>query len=135
MTYYLDTSAVVKLVKREPETTALAGFSRNASKQGSERALVSSDLLRTELMAAVLRAGMEPQAAIRATNALYVLRLSPQMCESAGMLAGGLGIRSVDALHRAAAVSVRESLAGVITYDLHMAEAATRLGFPVGSPS
>lgn len=134
MTYYLDTSAAVKLVKREPETTALAGFIRNASKQGGKRALVSSDILKTELMATVLRAGMEPQAAIRATNALYLLRLSPQMCESAGMLAGGLGIRSVDALHLAAAVSVRESLAGVITYDLRMAEAATRLGFPVESP-
>ena len=134
MTYYLDTSAAVKLVKREPETAALAEFIRNATKRRSQRVLVSSDLVRTELMAAVLRAGLEPHAAIRATNALYLLRLSPQICESAGMLAGGLGIRSLDAIHLAAAVSLRESLSGVITYDHRMAEAASRLGFQVESP-
>ncbi|MDR2348969.1 MAG: PIN domain-containing protein, partial [Bifidobacteriaceae bacterium] len=56
MAYYVDTSALVKLVSAEPETPAL----RSWLAQGRE--LVSSDLARAELARAVRRAAPERMA-------------------------------------------------------------------------
>ena len=52
MAIYVDTSAAVKLLVREPETSALRRWLRDV-----ERDLVSSDLLRTELVRVSLRLG------------------------------------------------------------------------------
>ena len=135
MTYYIDTSAAVKLVKPEPETEALRVFLRKIERETGSPSLVSSDLLKTEILSAVLRAGLAPAAGMRAINSVYLLRLSPQICESAGMLSGQLGVRSLDALHLATAVSERPTLRAFVTYDQKLADAARQLGIQVENPS
>jgi predicted nucleic acid-binding protein len=135
MTYYIDSSAAVKLVKPESETSALVkflGFEEGSLQSGR---LISSDLLRTELMGTVLRAELPSAAGLRVLDAVVLFRMSPQICEAAGTLVGHLGIRSLDALHLATAVSQRSQLAGVLTYDRRFAEAAESLGLRVESPS
>lgn len=58
MAIYVDTSAAVKLLVREPETSALRRCLRDV-----ERDLVSSDLLRTELARVALQLGGGTQRA------------------------------------------------------------------------
>ena len=56
MTYYLDTSALVKLVAPEPESAVLRQWL-----EARAEALVTSDLARTELFRAVRR--VRPESA------------------------------------------------------------------------
>lgn len=134
MSYYLDTSAAVKLVKRELESDALVAFLQELTHTPSGGTLVAGDVLRTELVAAVLRAGMPLGAAMAVLDSVYLVRLTGSLCEAAGSLAGEFGLRSLDALHLAVAVSMRNSIHGVITYDQRFAEAASKLGFVVETP-
>lgn len=78
--YYLDTSALVKLVVAEAETDALRAWLAAA-----DRAPVSSDLARTELMRAVRRAASD--RAVRARDvldAVTLVEVSTAVCEEAG---------------------------------------------------
>jgi hypothetical protein len=134
VSYYLDTSAAVKLVKRELESDALVAFLQELTQTPSGGTLVAGDVLRTELVAAVLRAGMPLGAAMAVLDSVYLVRLTGSLCEAAGSLAGEFGLRSLDALHLAVAVSMRNSIHGVITYDQRFAEAASKLGFVVETP-
>lgn len=134
MTYYLDTSAAVKLVKPEKETGPLVSFLASAEEEWGDKTLVASDILQTELIATVLRAGMNLADATRILQSVNLLRLSPELCESAGVLAGEYGVRSLDAVHLASAISIRSLITGVITYDLRFADAAARVGFSVDMP-
>jgi predicted nucleic acid-binding protein len=135
VTYYLDSSAAVKLVKPEAETPALVAFIKSTVDTPSGGSLVAGDILRTELIAAVMRAGLARSAAIDVLDGVYLLRLTGSICETAGSLAGELGLRSLDALHLAVAVSARSSIRGVITYDQRFATAASELGFVVEAPA
>jgi uncharacterized protein len=134
MSYYLDSSAAVKLAKPELESDALVAFLQGLAATPSGGTLVAGDILRTELVAAVLRAGLPLSAAMAVLDGVYLLRLTGSLCEAAGRLAGEFGLRSLDALHLAVAVSMRNSIHGVITYDQRFAGAASQLGFVVETP-
>lgn len=135
MTVYLDASAAVKLVKPETETPALVKFLGARRGTAPIRDLTSSDLLVTELVGTVLQAGLPVAAALRVLDAVVLFRMSPQICEAAGTLVGQLGIRSLDALHLATAVSQRSQLTALVSYDRRLVDAAESLGLPVESPS
>ncbi|MBV8529494.1 MAG: PIN domain-containing protein, partial [Candidatus Dormibacteraeota bacterium] len=64
---YLDASALVKLVDREPESPALRRFLRG------KRPLFASALVRTEVMRAVVPLG--PRLARRARDVLAIVEL------------------------------------------------------------
>jgi predicted nucleic acid-binding protein len=134
MTFYLDASAAVKLVTPEEETPGLLKFLGLEEGNFQPGRLISSDLLRTELIGIVLRAGLSTAVGLRVLDAVVLFRLSPQICEAAGTLFGKLDIRSLDALHLATAVSQRFQLSGVLTYDRKLAAAAESLGLRVESP-
>ena len=90
---YLDSSAIVKLAVREPESDALRHYLR------SRRPRVSSVLARTEVMRALLDKG-EParKAGRRALADLDLLRVDNRVLD----LAGGLlpfELRTLDAIH------------------------------------
>lgn len=130
MAFYVDTSALVKLVVAERETAALSAWARAA-----EAPLVSSDLARAELVRAVRRAA--PDAVIQARavlDSLTLLSLSTATVESAGQLDPTL-LRTLDALHLASALSLGDDLDAVITYDDRLAAAASAYGVTVNAPS
>jgi len=125
---YVDTSALVKLVVAEAETTALV-----AALTGSE--LVTSALVRTELRRAVLRLGLEDGSA-RADEVLArvaQLLIDDDVLDRAGALPPP-AMRSLDALHVAAAVGLGDRLDGLVTYDVRMSAAARDFGLSVSSP-
>ncbi len=129
MAYYLDTSALVKLVVAEAETPALLSWLT-----ADDRAPVSCDLARTELLRAVRRAA--PDLAVQARTVLdsiTLLEVTTGMFEEAGRLDPTL-LRSLDAVHLAAALALGDDLEGVVTYDARLAEAAGLNGLVVIAP-
>jgi uncharacterized protein len=129
MAFYLDTSAVVKLVAAEAETPALTAWI--ASEQNE---FVSCDLLRTELFRTVRRGS--PDSVTRARNvvdSITILAVPSATFERAGELAPPT-LRSLDAIHLAAALELGDDLDGLVTYDERLAAAAASYGISVIAP-
>lgn len=130
MAFYVDTSALVKLVVAEQETAALQRWLG-----ASDRVPVSCDLARTELLRAVRRAA--PDRVLRARmvlDAVTILEVTTAIFEDAGRLDPTL-LRSLDAVHLAAALALGDDLDGVVTYDVHLAAAAELNGLTVVAPT
>jgi predicted nucleic acid-binding protein len=128
--HYLDTSALVKLVVSEAETAALRAWMGEA-----ERTPVSCDLARTELLRAVRRAAPDRVVQARAVlDSITLIEVTTSVFEEAGRLDPTV-VRSIDAVHLAAALSLGDDLDGIVTYDERFAEAAQSNGVPVTSPS
>jgi predicted nucleic acid-binding protein len=126
---YLDSSAIVKLVAREPESSALRRHLRR------RRPLVSSALARTEVTRAVLPLGDAfVRRASQVLSRFELLRVNDRVLSDAGNLLP-LDVRSLDALHLATALLFGTMLRQLVTYDKRMARAARALGLRVASPS
>lgn len=125
--WYLDTSAFVKLIRAESESDALQTWL-------FKRRYASSDLLRTEAIRVARRAGTDVLARCRhGLGALTLVRIDAAVFESAAELDPAV-LRTLDAIHLAAARRLGDDLAGIVTYDRRMTEAATGLGLEVTSP-
>jgi uncharacterized protein len=127
---YLDTSAFVKLVVAEPESPAL----RRAIARWPQRA--SSTLLRTETMRALRRSGNAGQvpAARRLLRGVRMVRMDEPLLDRAADLEPG-ELRTLDAIHLAAALEIGQDLGVMIAYDIRLKAAAQAYGLAVESPS
>jgi uncharacterized protein len=126
---YLDSSAIVKLALREPESAALRRYLRN------RRPLVSSALARTEVARALLPAGADALARGRLALApLDLLRVSDRVLTAAGILEPN-DLRSLDAIHLATALQLGDDLGTLVTYDARMRGAARTIGLRVAAPA
>jgi uncharacterized protein len=126
---YLDTSAFVKLIVEEPESSAL----EQSLIRWPQR--VSSTLLRTETVRALRRAGHEEHVgkARRLFGAIRLIRLDEPLLDRAGELEPP-ELRSLDAMHLAAALTIGPDLGVVFTYDARLKQAASELGIITESP-
>jgi hypothetical protein len=118
----------VKLPLGEPERDALV---RELKRWDGH---ASSALLTVEAVRACARYG--PAAAEQARAGLSSIALLP-VDEGVLWQAANLepaGLRSLDALHLATALSLGSDLGVVLTYDERLADAARGLGLPVASP-
>lgn len=126
---YLDSSAIVKLATREPESIALRRY------LARKRPLVASALARTEVARALLPFGSS--AVARGEDVLKrldIVRINDRILRAAGVLLP-LELRSLDAIHLATAQHLGAELARVCTYDDRMTAAAAALGLTVVAPS
>ena len=127
---YIDSSALLKLVLSEPETPALI----KALSQWPDR--VSSVLLPVECRRIVLRAG-NPAAVVAKLEqelaGVTTIRLEEPVQKLAAMI-GPPGLRSLDAIHLASALSIGDYPEAFVTYDERLAEAARTVGLNVLSP-
>lgn len=129
MAYYIDTSALTKLVVAEAETAALRKWFAER-----DRDPVSCDLVRTELLRAVRR--VVPDQVVRAREVLdsvTLIAVTTAIFEAAGRLDPTI-LRTLDAVHLAAALDIGDELEGIVTYDDRLAEAALANGVAVVSP-
>jgi predicted nucleic acid-binding protein len=129
LAHYIDSSALVKLVVAEPETAALQAWLDE-----EDRSAVVCDLARTELLRAVRRAA--PDRVVRAREVLEsvtLIELSTQEFETAGLLDPTI-LRTLDALHIAAALLLGDDLDGMVTYDARLTDAAKANGIAVIAP-
>ncbi len=126
---YLDSSALVKLVVREAESEALMAYLRTRAIR------VASALVRVEVPRAVRRHG--PQAIERAAKVISPVRLlalDDRLLDAAAALYAD-GLRSLDAIHIASAMTLADDLDVLVTYDERMMGAAGRLGLACDAPS
>lgn len=126
---YLDASAFVKLVVREPESEALAGTLEDWPRR------VSSSLLVVEAVRATARVGED--ASRRAERLLAGVTLIPAdlgLLREAARLAPAV-LRSLDAIHLATALSLGSELGAVFAYDERLRAAAGAAALPVESPA
>lgn len=127
--WYLDSSAIVKLVAAEPETPALASF------LADRPTLVSSALATTEVHRAVLPLGGRfLRQAGEVMARIELIRVSSEVLASAGRLEP-VSLRSLDAIHLATASLLGDTLGGVVTYDERMSSAVESYGWSAHSPS
>ncbi|MGH3795315.1 MAG: type II toxin-antitoxin system VapC family toxin [Pseudonocardiaceae bacterium] len=128
---YLDTSAFVKLVWAEPESEALGRFIT----QRPGTPLVSSSLLTVETRRTVQR---EDPSALSRTDLLLTrvgrIDMTANLVESASRIPDR-SLRSLDAIHLATALALRDALEVIVTYDKRLAAVAEFHHLPVASPA
>jgi uncharacterized protein len=125
---YFDTSALHKLVVTEPETEALKQETQAWPRRATSRLAV------VELIRSVRRAdpALEP-AARRLLEGVTLLADGNRVLLDAAQL-GPQTLRTLDAIHVAAACRIRSVLAAFVSYDSRQLEAAGARGLPVASP-
>lgn len=128
--YYVDTSAVIKLLVEETHSKAFAAFyDGHASAEW-----VSSALLRIELIRAVARAvpALLPDARDLLTAFSYIA-IDDEIVDAA-MNEPDRGLRSLDAIHLATARILAPELDALVTYDDRLRRAAADAGLATVSP-
>ena len=127
---YLDTSAFVKLIRGEEETSALQAFLR----QRPGAPLVSSALLVVETRRAILRQapGQLARADLLLTR-IDQVDVTRAVLEAASRLPDP-ALRSLDAIHLATALQLDQDLEALVTYGSRLATAAERQKLPVATP-
>ena len=130
MVYYVDTSALGKLLFDEEQCLYLRRWWQKHCSQA-----VSSDLARTEMLRTVRRVSPDKLASANALlAALDTINLDQEHYSQAGMTEP-IQLRSLDALHLTAALLFRPELDGLVTYDKRLAEAAALVGVTVIAPT
>jgi len=132
--WYLDTSAVVKLVRLERDSSALRRWVLEREEAGD--AIVSSDVLRTEVIRVARRAGDDalPGTVVSLLDRIAIIQIDAAVFQRAGYV-GSPSLRSLDALHVAAALELGPDLGGIVAYDERLIVAAGEAGLPTASPS
>jgi predicted nucleic acid-binding protein len=125
---YADASALVKLVLPEAESSAMVELAKGAPR------LVTSALGATEMRRAVRRDQPERLWAVeKALSEIAIVEISHEVLRIANVL-GPITLRTLDAIHLASALFIREEIDSFVVYDTRLAEAARAAGLPVVSP-
>lgn len=130
---YMDTSALTKLLIAEPETPELRNWLTSQIDQGDSAA--TSALGRVELMRTVARYGDISQAdrARYLLDGLDILPLTEPMMSLAESV-GPATLRSLDAIHLAAAAYFDQELTAFVTYDHRLLNGCRDIGLTTASP-
>ena len=126
MIVYVETSAAAKLLRREPESAVVREFI--AQLIDDEHLVVSGRILETELRRVAVRQGIDQDKASEVLELLDVLEHDRSQFRQAGTI-GGDQVRSLDALHLAAALRVGAD--AMITFDERLERACELVGLPV----
>jgi len=123
---YLDSSALVKLVRPERETEALRRFLGDPW-----RPMLISELAVTEVRRASRRVALDPAEALAACE---VVLLTHDVLERAGEL-DPPSLRTLDAIHLATALSLGSELDAFVAYDERLLAAAAQHGLSIAAPT
>jgi len=127
---YLDSSALVKLVAREPETSALLSLLEPRPE------VVSSALARVEVLRAVARTGRGSDTLERARSVLsrvVLVAMDGWILDAAASLEPA-ELRSLDAIHLATALTLQPEADMFVSYDERLNTAAAGAGLQVVTP-
>jgi predicted nucleic acid-binding protein len=125
--WYIDSSAIIKLIKPEKESSALI--------KKLPSALIASRISRVEVTRTIIR--YEPDLLDATYDVLADIQMVPvedAIVTIAENLPQFIELRSLDSLHIASALAIKNVLKGIITYDKEMVIAAEALGFKTLSP-
>lgn len=130
---YLDTSALVKLVRVEDCSDDLADW----LDQRIEMPWITSAVAEVELPRALIRAGqLDRLASVPTVLARLGVFGIDDVVRATAAAYRDAQLRSLDAIHLATANVAASigTLAAVVTYDGRLAEAAAALGLPIAAP-
>lgn len=131
MSLYVDSSALLKRYMDEADSDAADALLR------ADEALLTArhTIVEVRRNLARLLSGRDLVAARTAfaddLSSFSVIELDQVTCDSAASIAEELGVRTLDALHLAAAQRIAEPGVGFLTFDLRQAQAARALGLQV----
>jgi uncharacterized protein len=140
---YFDTCALLKLIREDTHSPALGAF----IDARPDTRCFSSELARAELVRTVRRSNHDDRGRLiddgrlRAElgyveslwERLDLIAVSTRVLNDAAAIEQPF-LRTLDAIHLAAATSMRLSLSAFVTYDKKLATAAQQAGLPVLSP-
>jgi len=127
---YLDSSAILKLVRREAETATLVDWLSDRIDEG----LCTSLIADVEVVQATRRLVDAPRAlpvALARLAEVDKIILDHSVVAVAQSLEG---LRSLDAIHLASALSLGDTELIVVTYDSRLRDACDRYGVAVAAP-
>ena len=127
MTWFLDSSAIVKLIVEESESKTLRKFLPERK--------IASRLSRLEVLRNIKR--IEPKKLERAQAAmdgLDFVEINEHVLKNAEEIAVVLEIKSLDAIQAGSALFIKDIIQGVISYDKNLNMALKKLGIKVISP-
>lgn len=127
---YLDSSALMKLIRREDETEAL----REWLELRPEQPVVSSEVGRIEVLRAARRLGAPALTEARAVVGDLDLVPLNRAVQDVAYDIGDPALRTLDALHLASALLLGDGLTTLIAYDHRLADAARVAGLVVATP-
>lgn len=141
---YFDTCALVQLVRADRHSAALGRF---IDARPGIRWFVS-ELAKAELARALRRTNHDDTGKVidadrlraeldyaeRLWENLDLIPVSSRVLTGAGALEQPF-LRTLDAIHLASAVTLRDGLSAFVTYDKRLAAAAAAAGLPVAVPS
>lgn len=128
---YLDTSALVKLVRREPESDTLADWLDSQT----PAAWVASALIEVELPRALRRVDPALLAGVPAVVARIARYEIDDVVRGAAAAFPDPTLRPLDAIHLATAQTVFGTmLTAFVSYDDRLRAAAAALGLPTVAP-
>jgi hypothetical protein len=141
---YFDTCALLKLIRTDEDSAALGAF----IDARTDTRWFSSELARAELVRTVRRVNHDHRgrlldvdrlrAEIGCVESLWerldLIAVSTRVLNDAAAIEQPL-LRTLDAIHLAAAASMRRSLSAFVTYDKRLAAAAQEAGLPALSPA
>jgi predicted nucleic acid-binding protein len=127
---YLDSSALMKFVRRENETAALSGWLSHRPDQP----VVTSELGRVEVLRSARRISDRALAEARAVvGDLDLVPLNRAVQDVACDIGDPL-LPTLDALHLASALLIGEGLTALIAYEDRLVDAARAAGLLVATP-
>ena len=127
MRWYIDSSAIIKLIKPELETKTLL--------QKLPLSITTSQLSRVEVIRTInLNFAELLEDAYDILFDIPIVAVDHSVLLSAENLPAFIKLRALDSIHMATAFSMKSEIEGVITYDKEMAKAASALGFKTMSP-
>ena len=127
MTWFLDSSAIVKLIVEESESKSLRTF--------LPASLVASRLSRLEVLRNVKRVDEKKvDRARERLNGFSYVEINEHVLRNAEEIAVALDIKSLDAIQAGSALFIKDVIDGVISYDKNLNGALKKLGIKVISP-
>jgi uncharacterized protein len=141
---YFDTNALLKLIREDAQSEALGAF---IDAQPATR-WFSSEIAKTELARTVRRVNHDDRGRLideprlrtelsyaeRIWDRLDLIAVSTRVLHEAAAIEQPF-LRTLDAIHLVAAMSLHTSLSAFVTYDKRLAVAAQDAGLPVRSPA
>jgi predicted nucleic acid-binding protein len=125
--WYLDTSALLKLVVQEKESAALRKVVGDDD--------VTSSFTRLEVARALnLYSAKTKKDASTLLNLISLIPIDFGIMTQAELIIQGSELKVPDAIHVATAIKMGTLIKGIITYDQQMASVASRLGIRVLAP-
>ena len=127
MSWYLDSSAILKYVFAEPERPAMIKALTSQA--------ISSELARLEVKRAVFRINpRDIELANEELSRINFVSISNQVLTVAESFTGSVTLATLDAIHVATAITLGHQIEGIITYDKQMISNAAVMGIKVLSP-